>query len=161
MSWSWDLTDDTMAKIANEWPDIESLELDPSGFWPTPSNVTTHGLHTLASSCRKLHMLGIQFNSTPPDFSQTEELYSHLGGRTGSSEMKILGVGRSVIDRPAEVAVMLSSLFPTLAGCLPDLAMNQVQNRERWMQVSELLSRMGLARRQERWWEEHSKKSAE
>ncbi|TCD68357.1 hypothetical protein EIP91_010995 [Steccherinum ochraceum] len=161
MSWSWDLTDNTMERIANRWPDIETLDIDPEGVWPTPSNVTAHGLHTLAVSCRRLYILGMQFNSTPPDFSLTEALYSHMGGRAGSTTMGMLNVGRSAINRPAETAMLLSCLCFYLAGCLPDLAMHQDEEQreicDRWIQVSQFLSMMGLARRQERWWEDHNR----
>ncbi|TCD68356.1 hypothetical protein EIP91_010994 [Steccherinum ochraceum] len=156
MSWSWNLTNDSLRNIALTWRNITVLDLDPTGVWPTPSNVTMDGLELLAYSCPRLRMLGIQFDSTPPEFYRAEDLYRHMQGRSWSETVHMLSVGRSVIDSPKDVALFLSCIFPNLETCLPHLPSEPAHRvvYQRWIRVSEFLPVMGLARRQERWWDE-------
>ncbi|TCD68358.1 hypothetical protein EIP91_010996 [Steccherinum ochraceum] len=156
MSWPWNLTDSSMEKIARAWPNIAVLDLDPAGDWPIPSNVTTDGLELLSQLCPRLRMLGIQFNSAPPDFYRAEELYYHVQGRVWNATLNMLAVGRSVIDSPQNVALFLSCLFPNLETCLPQMPAEEAHELayQQWTQVSKFLPAMGLARRQERWWDD-------
>ncbi|TCD68331.1 hypothetical protein EIP91_010969 [Steccherinum ochraceum] len=150
MLWSWDLTDDTMERIAHEWPDMQDLRLDPAGTWPRPSNVTAYGLEVLTSSCGNLSVLGLQLNIAPTycKWSKESDPHAHVEDSTWSEALTVLFVGHSNIDSPADVTQFLSHVFPNLKTCTPEQPVevgDQVMYK-RWSDVYEFFSSRNMAR---------------
>ncbi|KAL4066483.1 hypothetical protein V8B97DRAFT_1874465 [Scleroderma yunnanense] len=148
--------DDVMAeRLADAWPQLEVLKLGTGQDWQTDtctlrrSLLTLYGVGYIAAHCKKLHTLGLVFDST-----QECEL---LKADWTNENIRVLDVGASPIDNPVPIAAALLFLLPRVKEIwakppLKNLSsgigmMPMVDRRaERWTLVLEMVTVFGTVR---------------
>ncbi|THH29687.1 hypothetical protein EUX98_g4498 [Antrodiella citrinella] len=110
VGWMWTLGDKFIQGLAQAWPNLTTLWLDPLGIWLQPHRITLGGLQALAVYCPHLIRLGIVLDASNLDFPSFPQ---PIGQRSMLYE---LSVGPSQIVSPGIVAGFLSETFPCLAS---------------------------------------------
>ncbi|TCD65453.1 hypothetical protein EIP91_002667 [Steccherinum ochraceum] len=158
MRWSWTLEGTHLEELATAWGnDIETLKLDPDGFWPDFTNpaasvITLQMLEQFAYSCPGLRILGIPFDPHLSNFVWSDDFCVDLPGH---SHLEMLWVGEAplIADAAPEMAMYLSSVFQkleTVKASMKGLARGQGGTYfEQWQMVSKMLPALHKARRQE------------
>ncbi|EIW78139.1 hypothetical protein CONPUDRAFT_145484 [Coniophora puteana RWD-64-598 SS2] len=148
------LDDDDVKMLSSYWPKMDTFNISGTTGWGGVTRITFKGILSIVENCRYLRNLGIVF-----DARSRRGLASGRPGGGISSSLSILMVGDSLIDNPAEVAMILSDLFPnvetlqawedTTWGHDDDVVEEQ---REKWEEATKLLMMFTSIRRQERAW---------
>lgn len=138
--------------MANAWPKLTHLWLDPAGQWPIPSRITLEGLLPLAEKCTELCTLGISMNTTV-SIPRNGVAVRPGKGRV-NYQLKALMVGNSHITSPNDIAVFLSDIFPNLKRIDSWLECTREEeiHRDRWNEVAKLIQYFTRVRMQERNW---------
>ncbi|KAK7001358.1 hypothetical protein R3P38DRAFT_3048711 [Favolaschia claudopus] len=148
-----DIDNDFINKIAEAWPQLETLSLSPkfqaSVYIP---QVTLAGLIPLAQNCRCLTSLTLVLNATVLDIHPRER----PGNGISNEALVKLDVVESPISSPAAVASFLSAIFPELQQVLSredeernTLAPHWEEDVEKWDMVGDLVQFFASTRAQE------------
>lgn len=108
-----DLDDSLLQAVSVAWPKLISLVLHVLG--DPPPLVTVMGIIRLSQNCRNLRTLGIAINGDvlPSLVTVTQAI------RAPNRNLRCLGLFNSWMSKPAELAVILSLVFPNLTSIQP------------------------------------------
>ncbi|KAH7906487.1 hypothetical protein BJ138DRAFT_1221252 [Hygrophoropsis aurantiaca] len=107
---SFDLSDDSLAELADAWPRLEELMLNHCSGWGRTSEITFKGLKSLIQACPLLQDLALAIDAT-----QLNVVSSTTPGEDiHNDKIETLNLGNSIIGSPAAVALVLGELFWSL-----------------------------------------------
>jgi len=115
--WYWDLDDELICDMAQTWPKLEDLYLDPSRWWPTRTRITLQGsLPALATHCPHLIRFGagIRNASTATVFPLPLVDIKDNDNHVPALRLLCLSHSKIMAGSVEVVAAYLSSLFPRL-----------------------------------------------
>ena len=167
----WDFDDDIIRDIAESWPKVGQLGLDPFDFYAKEKLVTLQGLEPLVEKCQHLTQLMVAIDCTVPcprnatlvdkrNDSLVEERGIELpaGGKQNFS-LDSLNFGCSIIgsepEAPMRLAAYLSGVFPKLRAIrfeVPQGVSSQERSKmeEQWKIAEDALMLFRRAREEER-----------
>ncbi|KAH8091046.1 hypothetical protein BXZ70DRAFT_491755 [Cristinia sonorae] len=129
-NWWWDLDDVLIHEMANAWPNLWTLRLDPLAGWSRPCRITLLSLLPLAQSCPNLDYFGVVLDSSPlPSCNSSVDCPPHFIR---------LCFGSSAVESPEEVAAYLARLFPR--GVLEVMGNLDRKSAEGWRRVRQLIA---------------------
>ncbi|KZS93789.1 hypothetical protein SISNIDRAFT_454224 [Sistotremastrum niveocremeum HHB9708] len=128
------ISDDEMAELASQWPEIEILRLCPEALQDStvdlPALPSLASLFPLARHCPKLRHLGLQVDATV----RVSRLEGDLStGIMFSEELKELDLTWSKINSPAEVAAFLLEIIPSHVVFSYRPGIRSLQSHTHWM----------------------------
>ncbi|KAJ7779753.1 hypothetical protein B0H16DRAFT_1405368 [Mycena metata] len=106
----FDLDDSTLNDLTIAWPQIEYLCLQAGSCQHMHSRVTLEGLYAFAANCPRLCVLKLTFDATTVPPVNREKKAKRVAQQT----LRILDVACAPLQKPKEIAICFSLIFPQL-----------------------------------------------
>ncbi|OJA12297.1 hypothetical protein AZE42_08739 [Rhizopogon vesiculosus] len=149
---TFSLDDTELAKLADAWLKLHSLDLGTQNGWRQPSRITLHGLTELLLRCPVLSVVGLAMNAWAPEIDCRRP-----GKGVRRNSLEVLRVADSKIKDPFAVAAFLSDVAPNAEITGYDFAYDidgmfdtrMMKYHERWEEVAKLHPMLVNLRKQE------------
>ncbi|KAG2129739.1 hypothetical protein DEU56DRAFT_816489 [Suillus clintonianus] len=137
------ISDDELSELVDLWPKLKIFKFSYLHHPGSTSLPTFHGLINVLRLCPKLVSISLVIDTTQLDGI----VVTSRGNGIRNGGLQELVLGNSLISSPWDVALVLSSLFPNLAGVNlapwfgdpPHVYFRERQALEQWMSVNYLL----------------------
>ncbi|KAG2074681.1 hypothetical protein BDR04DRAFT_1229255 [Suillus decipiens] len=145
------MSDEGLCQLVRAWPKLQILQISSYVAIDTTTVPTFHGLIGLLRLCPALISLALVIDTTKLD---NIDLMSPSGGSLNTC-LNHLTLGNSLIDSPANVALILSGLFPHLEqvdlDCWEHIPVNNLPQKipamEQWASVNDILRGSSVVRK--------------